>query len=62
MQKLIATSKTLQRLVQNPDKRDIPLLSGWRREVVGNELLRILEGESSVGITDGVLRVHPARA
>ena len=59
---LIATSKTLQRLVQNPDKRDIPLLSGWRREVVGKELLRILEGESSVGITDGVLRVHPARA
>ena len=59
---LIATSKTLQRLIQNPDERDIPLLGGWRWEVVGKDLLRILEGESSVEMTDGVLRIRPARA
>ena len=59
---LIATSKTLQQLIQNPDKRDIPLLSGWRWEVAGKDLLRILQGESSVDITDGVLRVRPTCA
>lgn len=59
---LIATSKTLQRLIQNPDKRDIPLLSGWRWEIVGKELRQILQGESSVEITDGVVRVRPVRA
>ena len=59
---LIATSTTLQRLIQDPDKRDIPLLSGWRWEVAGKDLLRILQGESSVDITDGVLRVRPTRA
>ena len=59
---LIATSKTLQRLIQNPDERDIPLLDGWRWEVVGKDLLRILGGESSVEMTDGALRVRPARA
>ncbi len=59
---LIATSKTLQRLILNPDKRDLPLLHGWRWEVAGKELLRILQGESSVEITDGVLRVRPVRA
>lgn len=59
---LIATSKTLQRLILDPDKRDLPLLHGWRWEVAGKELLRILQGESSVEITDGVLRVRPVRA
>jgi ribonuclease D len=59
---LIATSKTLQRLIQDPDKRDTPLLNGWRWEVVGKDLLRILQGESSVEITDDVLRVRSVRA
>jgi len=36
---LIATRSDIERLVREGDRAAIPLLSGWRRELLGNELL-----------------------
>lgn len=36
---LIATRSDIERLVREGDKAAIPLLSGWRRELLGSELL-----------------------
>ncbi len=41
---LLATRKDVQTLIRG--ERDIPLLSGWRREVVGEKLLKVLEAPS----------------
>lgn len=38
---LLATRRDVEALVQG--RRDLPLLSGWRRELAGEELLRLLE-------------------
>ena len=59
---LIATSATLQQLIQYPEEKANPLLSGWRWKVVGKDLLRILRGESSVEIIDDVIKIRSVRA
>ena len=38
---MVATRRDLARLVLG--ERDLPLLSGWRREIAGDELLAMLE-------------------
>jgi ribonuclease D len=39
----------------------IPLLRGWRREMVGNELIELLRGERALSVADdGRLEVRPA--
>lgn len=59
---LIASKGDLQAVVaarrlgeQEPDVR---LLSGWRRQLLGEEMLRLLAGEVSLSVSDGRLRVQ----
>lgn len=37
--------------------RDVELLQGWRAQIVGNELLELLDGKISLSIEDGNLKV-----
>lgn len=50
---LLATTLDLQTLVEANDGReqlDLPILKGWRRELAGDMLLRVLDGDAAVGI------------
>ena len=39
---------------------DVRTLAGWRRELVGNELVKLLSGECVMRVIDGHLTVEPA--
>jgi ribonuclease D len=59
---LLATTADLQSLVEAKAKKrqaDLPLLRGWRRQLIGDLLLQILDGSVTVSIdpTKGVLRM-----
>jgi ribonuclease D len=59
---LLATSADLQALVEAKEKQrtpDLPVLRGWRRELVGDLLLQILNGAVTVSVdpVKGVLRM-----
>jgi ribonuclease D len=59
---LLATSADLQALVEAKEKHktaDLPLLRGWRRELIGELLLQILDGGVTVSVdpVKGVLRM-----
>jgi ribonuclease D len=64
---LLATSADIQALVDSKEKKttvDLPLLRGWRRQLVGNLLMQILEGQITVSVdpTKGILRISPSNA
>jgi len=40
------------------DRDGTPLLQGWRRALVGNELLQLLEGKVSISVADNVLSIQ----
>lgn len=59
---LLATSSDLHALVEAMEKKrtvDLPLLRGWRKQLVGELLTQILEGTVTVSVdpTKGVLRM-----
>ncbi len=59
---LLATSSDLQALVEAMERKrtvDLPLLRGWRKQLVGELLTQILEGTVTVSVdpTKGVLRM-----
>jgi len=59
---LLATSADLQALVESKEKKrtvDLPLLRGWRKQLVGDLLAQILEGTVTVSVDPikGVLRM-----
>jgi ribonuclease D len=59
---LLATSADLQALVEAKEKNkalDLPLLRGWRRELIGDLLIQILDGAVTVAVDPikGVLRM-----
>lgn len=61
---LLATSADLQALVEamrEGDKLDLPILSGWRRTLVGELLLQVLDGQVRVSVDrkTGQLKVVP---
>ncbi|MEM7670034.1 MAG: HRDC domain-containing protein, partial [Pseudomonadota bacterium] len=54
--KLIASSSDLDALAGEVDP-DLPLLTGWRREVFGADALRICSGEIGLAVGPGGIRV-----
>ncbi|MFM7842478.1 MAG: hypothetical protein ACKO9T_11455, partial [Nitrospira sp.] len=61
---LLATSADLQALVEamrEGDKLDLPILAGWRRTLVGELLLQVLDGQVRVSVDrkTGQLKVVP---
>jgi ribonuclease D len=59
---LLATRAELQAVVASrrlgEPKPQVRLLDGWRRELLGAEVLRLLAGEVSLSVGDGGLRVQ----
>ncbi len=53
---LLASRDDLERLAGG-ERDGHPLLEGWRRSMVGSELLELLEGRSTLSLADGHLRV-----
>ena len=41
------------------DEPAVRTLQGWRRELVGDELLRLLRGEGALRVNGGRVRVDP---
>ena len=60
---LLAARADLQAIVaawrSGAEEADVRTLRGWRRELVGNELLRLLEGEIALSVSDGALLIEP---
>jgi ribonuclease D len=59
--RLIADSDDLERIAaeSNPD---VPALSGWRRELFGENALRLKRGELALTVTGGEVTLLPATA
>lgn len=61
---MLATSADLQTLVEAKQNRatlDVPILRGWRRQLVGDLLLQVLDGAVTITVdrTSGALRMMP---
>jgi ribonuclease D len=56
----VATHHTLERLASG--ETDVPVTQGWRAEVAGNALKRLLEGTMSLGVERQRLRVDDGQA
>jgi ribonuclease D len=61
---LIATQSELGRLVAavraDEPEPELPVLAGWRRELVGGEILELLAGRRVLGVSREGLRVEPS--
>lgn len=57
-QKLVASSSDLDRIAAN-DKADVPALHGWRREIFGDDALRLKHGELALAATGKHVRLVP---
>jgi ribonuclease D len=60
---LVSTQSDVASLVaalrRGRDEPGVRTLDGWRRELVGEELVKLLEGHCAVRVTDGRLTVEP---
>jgi ribonuclease D len=55
-QKLVATMADLEAVAASDDA-DVPALQGWRREVFGDDALRLKHGEIALGAGHGKVRM-----
>ncbi len=55
---LLASREDLERLAAG-EREASPLLEGWRREMVGNELVSLLDGSLVMRLRDGLLSIEP---
>ncbi|MDO9108998.1 MAG: ribonuclease D [Coriobacteriia bacterium] len=58
---LMASRDDLERLAAG-ERDESPLLEGWRRSIVGDELLELLDGSLSLTLIEGALAVHRTMA
>ena len=54
---LLATRADLERLASG-DRADNPLLAGWRRSIVGDDLVRLVDGRLALSVADGKIVVE----
>lgn len=54
---LLATRSDLERLASG-EREESPLLTGWRRAIVGNDLVDLVEGRLSLRVSDGKVVVE----
>ncbi len=54
---LLATQGDLDQLAAGGEE-DNPLLQGWRRELIGHDLMRLLEGKLSLRVKNGMVSVE----
>jgi ribonuclease D len=63
---LLAARADLQAIVaawrSGRQEADVRTLRGWRRELVGAELLALLDGQLSLSVLDGALRIERPQA
>jgi len=55
---LLASREDLERLAAG-EREASPLLEGWRREMVGDELVSLLDGSLVMRLRDGLLSIEP---
>jgi ribonuclease D len=58
---LLATRGDLERLASG-QRDDSPLLAGWRRSIVGDDLAALLDGHIGLKVVDGRIRAEPSVA
>ena len=46
--KVLATSDDIERIAAEGEKADVPALHGWRREVFGEQALRLVRGDIAI--------------
>ena len=56
----LATRAQIERVAAEGEFAEVSVLSGWRREVVGEDLLALREGRLRLIVKDGVVSVEPA--
>ncbi|HVY44065.1 MAG TPA: ribonuclease D [Hyphomicrobiaceae bacterium] len=59
--RLIADTDDLERIAVE-DEPDVPALAGWRRELFGEDALKLKRGELALMVSDGEVRALPAPA
>lgn len=57
--RMIADSEALETLATEHEP-DVPALSGWRRELFGDDALRLKRGELALTVVDGEVRAVPS--
>lgn len=58
--RLIADTEELERIATERDP-DVPALKGWRRDLFGEDALRLKRGELALAVRDGEVVVFPAK-
>ena len=51
-QRVIATSDHIDQIAAHGDRADVPAMRGWRRELFGDEALRLIGGQIALGFSD----------
>jgi len=55
----ITTRKELIQLIHG--ERDIALLLDWKKDMIGNDLLKTLAGDNNFEVINGELKIHPTK-
>lgn len=57
--RLIASTQDLEAIALESEEADVPALHGWRRELFGEDALRVAAGHLGLALGDGRLRLIP---
>lgn len=58
-QKLVASADDLELIAGLGDAADVPALRSWRREVFGEDALRLRDGRAALAVRDGAVTIVP---
>ena len=57
--KMLASGDDIERLAAYREKAEVPALTGWRREVFGEQVLKLLNGEVGLRFENRRIQVFP---